>query len=112
MESCIQRVLFYMHNSLIIDLNSDLYSSEDIEKILNDLKIDRLGLDSNDIVYLKYLYDLKTAVGLNTVSAAIAESKDTIEDIIEPYLLQIGFINRTVRGRVLTDKSRLYLDKL
>ena len=61
---------------------------------------------------MKYLYDLKTAVGLNTVSAAIAESKDTIEDIIEPYLLQIGFINRTVRGRVLTDKSRLYLDRL
>ena len=44
-------------------------------------------------------------VGLETIAAAIGESKDTIEDVLEPYLIQLGFIQRTPRGRVITQNG-------
>ena len=47
-------------------------------------------------------------MGLDTLAAAISEARDTLEDAVEPYLLQQGFIQRTPRGRVVTDKARGY----
>lgn len=71
---------------------------------LNMLEIDSLGLDSIDkrmITTAIYNYD-GGPVGLDTLAATIGEESDTVEDVYEPYLMQIGFINRTPRGRMVT----------
>lgn len=71
---------------------------------LKKLDIDELGLDKNDREYLECIIKKFSGgpVGLETISAAISEDKDTIEDVIEPYLLQLGFIDRTPKGRIVT----------
>ena len=51
-------------------------------------------------------------VGIETLSAAVSEEKDTLEDVYEPYLIQVGFLNRTPRGRVATESRRMILSKL
>ena len=51
------------------------------------------------------------AVGLNTLAASIGEEENTIEDVIEPYLIQIGFIERTTKGRVATEKAKEHFNK-
>jgi Holliday junction DNA helicase RuvB len=75
------------------------------------LEVDELGLDHVDRLYLKLLLDKFNGgpVGLNTISAALSEDMDTIEDVIEPFLLQLGFINRTSRGRVLAEAAYRHL---
>ena len=71
-------------------------------KALNDMEIDPLGLDYNDIKLLTALVDKFEGgpTGLDTLAAAINEDPGTIEDVIEPYLIQLGFIARTPRGRI------------
>lgn len=71
---------------------------------LNRLEIDSKGLDNQDIKYLKAIAQHYNGgpVGVETLAAFLCEQKDTIEDVIEPYLIQLGFIQRTNRGRVLT----------
>lgn len=71
---------------------------------LKKLDIDESGLDKNDREYLECIIKKFSGgpVGLETISAAISEDKDTIEDVIEPYLLQLGFIDRTPKGRIAT----------
>ena len=71
---------------------------------ISKLNIDELGLDRNDREYMATIAEKFGGgpVGLETIAAALSEDKDTIEDVIEPYLLQLGFINRTNRGRILT----------
>ena len=68
------------------------------------LEVDKLGLDSTDkrmILSIINNYD-GGPVGLDTIAATIGEESDTIEDVYEPFLMQIGFINRTPRGRMVT----------
>ena len=69
------------------------------------LEVDNLGLDSADRRYLSYIAEHYQGgpVGVETISAGLSEQRDAIEETIEPYLLQIGFIQRTPRGRCLTD---------
>jgi len=71
---------------------------------LDKLGIDELGLDVVDRKYLKAIIEKYSGgpVGVETLAASISEEVDTIEDVYEPYLLQIGFIERTQRGRVAT----------
>ncbi len=71
-------------------------------KALNDMEIDPLGLDFNDMKLLDALVNKFDGgpVGLDTLAASINEDAGTIEDVIEPYLIQLGFIARTPRGRV------------
>ena len=71
---------------------------------LNKLEIDNLGLDNTDKKILEsIIYNYKGGpVGIETLTATIGEEAGTIEDVYEPYLLQIGFIARTSRGRVAT----------
>lgn len=71
---------------------------------IEKLNIDSLGLDRNDREYLKTIIDKFAGgpVGLETIAAAMSEDRDTVEDVIEPYLLQLGFINKTNRGRIAT----------
>lgn len=80
---------------------------------LKNLEIDHIGLDKSDIEYLNCITDKFNGgpIGLGTIAAAIAEDKDTIEDVIEPYLLRLGFINRTNRGRVTTALAYKHLNK-
>lgn len=74
---------------------------------LNLLNVDKEGLDSVDQRILEVIIKLYDGgpVGLNTLSANIGEDMGTIEDMIEPYLIQEGFIQRTPRGRVATEKA-------
>ena len=74
------------------------------DRALRYLEVDAYGLDAMDHRYLKHIIDHFNGgpVGLETLSAALSEEKDTLEDVIEPYLLQQGYIQRTPRGRMLT----------
>ena len=78
---------------------------------LNKLDIDELGLDANDRRMLKTMIEFYKGgpVGLETLASAIGEEAVTIEDVYEPYLMQIGFISRTPRGRVANRSAYLHL---
>ncbi len=80
-------------------------------KSLDRLKVDKYGLDNIDIDYLNALITKFNGgpVGIETIATAIGEEVTTIEDIVEPFLLQEGFIKRTARGRVATEKAYKHL---
>ncbi len=73
-------------------------------KALDMLEVDKLGLDGVDRKILLTIIEKFDGgpVGLDTLAASTGEERNTIEDVYEPYLLQLGFINRTPRGRVVT----------
>jgi Holliday junction DNA helicase RuvB len=79
---------------------------------LNLLEVDRFGLDEIDQkIMLTILEKYRGGpVGLNTIAASISEEADTIEEVYEPYLIQLGFLNRTPRGRVATDAAYEYFN--
>lgn len=85
------------------------------EKITNSalkrLKVDDYGLDQVDLEYLTSLVNKFNGgpVGVETIAASIGEEVTTIEDVVEPYLLQEGFIKRTPRGRIVTEKAISHL---
>ena len=91
--------------------NKDTISYADALYALNALKVDSIGLDDVDIRYLKTLINRFKGgpVGLDTLANAIGEEIMNLEDVYEPYLLQIGFIDRTPRGRVARDKAYKHL---
>lgn len=82
-------------------------SSKVVDQALKLLEIDEKGLDSIDHKLLKIIIEKFDGgpVGLNTLAAAISEETETIEDVYEPYLLQMGFLERTPRGRVATSSA-------
>jgi Holliday junction DNA helicase RuvB len=77
------------------------------QEALAMLEVDEKGLDHLDQKILRTLMEKfkGNPVGLNTIAVAIGEEPDTIEDVYEPYLLQLGFIQRTPRGRMVTDHA-------
>ena len=81
------------------------------QECLEMLAIDALGLDRSDRRFLVALIEKFGGgpVGLDTLSAALSEERETIEDVYEPYLLQLGFIRRTPRGRVATPHAYAHL---
>jgi holliday junction DNA helicase RuvB len=81
------------------------------QEALNLLAIDELGLDDIDRRVLHTIIDKFDGgpVGLDTIAAAISEESDTIEDVYEPYLLQLGFLERTPRGRIATKHAYEHL---
>lgn len=83
-----------------------------VDKALVLLEIDELGLDSLDHKLLRTIITKFGGgpVGLNTLAASISEERETIEDVYEPYLLQIGFLDRTPRGRVATIAAYKHLN--
>ncbi len=88
-------------------LGSDIITSIHADDALNRLEVDKLGLDSNDHRYLRFIAEnyLGGPVGVETIAAGLSEQRDAVEETIEPYLLQIGFLQRTPRGRVLTNNA-------
>jgi len=84
-----------------------ILTAEIVENALKMEQIDALGLDEPDRAFLRALanvYDGGPA-GIEAVAATLGEEKDTLEDVVEPYLLQIGFLRRTKRGREITRKA-------
>tara|TARA_Y100000389_G_scaffold67683_1_gene64096 strand:+ start:13259 stop:14251 length:993 start_codon:yes stop_codon:yes gene_type:complete len=89
----------------------DIINQEIADASLKKLEIDDIGLDMSDHLYLNFIlnnYD-GGPVGIDTISSGISDEKDSICDTIEPYLIQIGFIDKTPRGRILTKKALDYL---
>jgi Holliday junction DNA helicase RuvB len=84
-----------------------------LNESLQLLEVDEMGLDANDRRLLLALIDKHEGgpVGLETLAATIGEEKDTIEEVIEPYLLQIGFLKRSPRGRMATLKAFNHFNK-
>ncbi len=86
---------------------------ETARRSLEMLEIDEVGLDRLDRAVLDAIITKFSGgpVGLETLAAALAEEKDTIADVVEPYLLQEGFIQRTPQGRVATERACAHLGK-
>ncbi len=81
------------------------------QEALELFEVDHRGLDKVDMMILRTIH-LKFGggpVGINTLAVAVGEEMDTIEEVYEPYLLQIGFLQRTPRGRVITENARRHL---
>ncbi len=83
----------------------DVIDADTIKTTLYQLHIDDKGLDEIDREYLNSIIKNYAGgpVGIDNLAAALSESADTIEDVIEPYLMQLGFVQRTPRGRVVTE---------
>jgi holliday junction DNA helicase RuvB len=81
------------------------------DKALRAMDVDHAGLDALDHRYLKCiaLNFGGGPVGIDTIAASLSEGRDAIEDVVEPYLLQLGFLNRTPRGRLLTHHAFRHL---
>ena len=79
---------------------------------LDKLKVDRLGLDETDYHLLKSIIERFNGgpVGIEAIASSIGEEQTTIEDVYEPYLLQIGLLKRTSRGRIVTEKAYEHLN--
>lgn len=82
-----------------------------LDQALELMGIDHKGLDLSDIRYLETILTKFDGgpVGIETLAASLSEDIGTLEDVIEPYLLQIGFIKRTPRGRVVTESAKTHL---
>ncbi len=90
----------------------DLVTAEVANLALNRLEVDRLGLEAQDQRYLQLMIDFYKGgpVGVETLAAALAEQSETLEEVIEPYLIQQGLIQRTSRGRILTDLAYEHME--
>ena len=90
---------------------ADVISREVADRALTRLEVDSLGLDLQDRRYLSMIADIYKGgpVGVETLAAGLSEPRDTIEDVIEPYLIQLGLVARTARGRCLNDRGWRHL---
>jgi Holliday junction DNA helicase RuvB len=82
-----------------------------VEEAMAKLKVDKQGLDELDRRILTVILETYQGgpVGIEALAATLNEETDTIVDVVEPYLLKIGFLRRTSRGREITDKTRKHL---
>ena len=84
----------------------DSHITYDITKYaLNELGINEYGFDELDIRFLRLLIEAKKPLGLSTIGAALSEDEDTIEEVIEPFLIANGYIEKTPKGRIATRKA-------
>ncbi len=95
-------------------LNDGIIDIEIAQLALNKLQIDAIGLDQKDHDYLNGLIELYGGgpVGVESLASSISEEVTTIEDVYEPFLLKLGFIQRTPRGRVATERAYKHLKKV
>src|SRR6188472_2887948 len=102
----LRRVRDFAHAS-----GSDTIDATVADRALDRLEIDGLGLDAMDRRYLTMIADLYGGgpVGVETLAAGLSEPRDTIEDVIEPFLIQLGLIARTARGRCLNGRGYTHL---
>ena len=103
--------LFRRVRDFALVLNDNVIDLEIAKYGLDKLKVDSLGLDEVDVRYLRGIIERFNGgpVGIEAIASSISEEVMTLEDVYEPYLLQLGFINRTPRGRVVTQKAYKHL---
>lgn len=91
----------------------DEIGAEIADLALSRLDVDRLGLDLLDQRYLDLVSGSFSGgpVGIDTIAAAMSEPRDAIEDLVEPFLLQLGFVQRTPRGRILSDAAMAHVGR-
>lgn len=106
------KLLRRVHDFALVDQKEEI-DLEITRKALDRLKIDALGLDETDKELLLTIIDKFNGgpVGIETLATSIGEEVSTIEDMYEPYLIQIGFMKRTSRGRIATDKAYTYFNR-
>ena len=104
--------LFKRVRDFALVFEQDVIDEEITRTSLDRLKVDEYGLDQIDIQYLDALITKFNGgpVGAQTVATSIGEEVTTVEDVVEPYLLQEGFVKRTPRGRVATEKAYKHLN--
>jgi len=100
------RLLRRVRDFAIVD-GRDHITQDIADKALTQLEVDKIGLDELDRRYLNVIGVSFGGgpVGIETIAASLSEPRDAIEDIIEPFLIQQGFLQRTPRGRVLTPRA-------
>ena len=103
--------LFKRVRDFALVTGDNIINSKTTKESLDRLKVDKYGLDQIDIEYLKSLIEKFNGgpVGVETIATSIGEEVSTIEDVVEPFLLQEGFVKRTPRGRIATEKSYEHL---
>ncbi len=92
-------------------VGKDFIDADTIKTTLYQLHIDSVGLDEIDREYISAIIKNYAGgpVGIDNLAAALSEPADTIEDVIEPYLMQLGFVQRTPRGRIVTESGYKHL---
>ncbi len=104
------RLLKRVRDYAQVKKNTNRISSDIIEKALNFQKIDNKGLDNIDRKFLSFLNVNNNPIGLDSIAASMGEESSMLEFVVEPYLIQIGFIMRTPRGRKLTSLGKKYIN--
>ena len=90
---------------------TNIISADLVEKALNSYQIDEKGLDSLDRQYLSFLnQNNNVPTGLDSIAAGLGDDPSMLEFVVEPYLIQIGFLKKTPRGRLLTGLGKQYID--
>ena len=89
---------------------TNVISPNIVKKALNYEKIDNKGLDNLDRKFLSFLNNHNNPIGLDSIAAGLSEDSSMLEFVIEPYLIQIGFLIRTSRGRLLTPLGKKYIN--
>jgi holliday junction DNA helicase RuvB len=104
------RLLRRVRDVALVD-NADTVTRKVADKALRMMDVDAMGLDQMDMKYLRTIAEKFGGgpVGVETVAASLSEGRDAIEEIIEPYLMQQGFVQRTPRGRLLTSHAFRHL---
>ena len=105
------RLLRRVRDFAAVGGHRDASTARSADRALRSLDVDKRGLDALDHRYLTCIAVNFGGgpVGIDTIAASLSEARDAIEDIVEPYLLQLGFLNRTPRGRLLTPHAFRHL---
>ena len=107
----VNRLLRRIRDFATVQNQLDSIDSSLVNDALKLHRVDQIGLDASDRRYMRLLETYQgVPVGLETLSAALGEDAATIESVIEPFLLQIGFLSRTPRGRLLTDAGEKHIE--
>lgn len=95
-----------------LSLFDDFIIEEDINKIFKGRQIVQDGLTTKDIIVLEHLEEIQKPVGIEVLAVITNQTKESYKNVQEPYLLQMGYISRTSRGRILTNKGQKLLKEI
>ena len=105
------RLLRRVRDYAQVVLKTNTITVNSVKKALNSYQIDEKGLDSLDRHYLSFLnQNNNIPTGLDSIAAGLGDDSSMLEFVVEPYLIQIGFLTRTPRGRLLTALGKQYID--
>lgn len=91
--------------------HGNVVTEDNVDQALDLLAVDHMGLDESDRRFLELVIEKHSGgpIGVETIAATLSEDIGTVEEVLEPYLMQIGFLQRTPRGRVITQKAYAHL---